>query len=65
MTRLERRYTEDHEVLEIQTHQSYRPYDRLILRDAKGRTVWTVPDCEASAEGWLVTAIRGDTFVFT
>jgi len=35
-----------YEVLEIQTAEAYRPYDRLILRDSKCRAIWTVLNCE-------------------
>ncbi len=37
---------------------AYRPYDQLVLRDPKGRTVWTVLSCERAGEGWNITAIR-------
>jgi hypothetical protein len=29
----------DHEVIEVLMPRSYQPYDRLVLRDPKGRTV--------------------------
>jgi len=47
-----------HEVLEIQTAKAYRPYDRLVLRDSKGQTIWTVLDCEPTDQEWTVTGIR-------
>lgn len=47
-----------HEVVELQTARTYRPYERLILREAKGRTIWTVLLCAPSDSGWTVTAIR-------
>ena len=49
----------DHEVIEVSMPRSYRPYDRLILRDAaSGRTTWTVLDCEQQGDAWQVTAAR-------
>jgi hypothetical protein len=47
-----------HEILEGRTAQAYRPYDRLILRNADGRTIWTVLACKPDSETWKVTAIR-------
>ena len=41
MLRVDRWQVIGHDVLEIQTAADYRPYDRLILRDTKGRTIWT------------------------
>ena len=41
-----------HEVVELQTAKTYRPYERLILREAKGRTIWTVRLCAPSDSGW-------------
>ncbi len=46
MSKPEHREIAGHEVFEIQTAEAYRPYDRLILRDSKDRTIWTVLDCE-------------------
>jgi hypothetical protein len=31
-----------------------RPYDRLVLRESKGRTIWTVLACEKSNARFLV-----------
>ena len=47
-----------HEVVEHRSASFCRPYDRLVLRDTKGRTIWTVLACEPADEGWTVT---GDT----
>jgi hypothetical protein len=47
-----------HEIVEVRSAEAYRPYDRLILRDSKGRTIWTVLACELAEQGWTVT---GDT----
>jgi len=58
MLKSEYRNIADHEVLEIQTAKSYRPYDRLILRDSKGKRIWTVLACERADQGWTVTGIR-------
>ena len=35
-----------HDIIEVQTTLEYRPYDHLILRNPRGRTVWTVLDSE-------------------
>lgn len=51
MPRLERSQTAGHEILEIQTARPYRPYDRLILRNSKGWTIWTVLRCEPARDG--------------
>jgi hypothetical protein len=51
-------YVAGHEVVELQTAKPYRPYDRLVLRDSKGRTIWTVLSCEKADKGWNITAIR-------
>ena len=47
-----------HEAVEVQTGNPYRSYDRLVLRDPKGRTIWTVLAREGVDEGWNITAIR-------
>jgi len=47
-----------HELVEHRSAKPYRPYDRLVLRNPKGRTIWTVPSCERADEGWSITAIR-------
>jgi len=58
MAKLIRRHLLGHETLEVRTSRAYRPYDHLVLRAPKGRTVWTVLDCEPNGEAWTVTAIR-------
>jgi len=47
-----------HAVVEVQTPKSYNGYDRLVLRTAKGRTIWTVLSCERADKSWNITAIR-------
>ena len=36
----------DHKTVEVQTAKPYRPYDRLVLRNPRGRTLWTVLSCK-------------------
>jgi hypothetical protein len=47
-----------HEIVEIRKADVTLSYDRLVLRDQKGRTIWTVLLCEPADSGWAVTAIR-------
>jgi hypothetical protein len=37
---------------------AYRPYDKLMLREKVGRSIWTVLDCKKSGSKWQVMAIR-------
>jgi hypothetical protein len=50
------RHVAGHEVVEHTSANRYRPYDRLVLRDPKGRTIWTVLSCERSGKSWNITA---------
>ncbi len=47
-----------HEVVEHRSGNAYQPYDRLVLRNSKGRTVWTVLSCGKAGKAWTITAIR-------
>ncbi len=47
-----------HDLLELRTTSAYRPYDHLILREATGRTIWTVLTSEQTNEGWTTLALR-------
>lgn len=47
-----------HDVVEHRSANRYQPYDRLVLRDPNGRTVWTVLSCEKAEKSWDITAIR-------
>ncbi len=58
MAGAERRQIGGHEMVEVKTSKPYQPYDRLVLRSSKGRTISTVLLCEPAASGWSVTAIR-------
>jgi hypothetical protein len=53
----ESRQLTGHEVVEHRSGKSYRPYDRLVLRNPRGRTIWTVLSCERAGKGWSITAI--------
>jgi hypothetical protein len=53
-----RREIAGHDLVEVKLTERYRPYDRLVLRDPKARTFWTVLSCEQADEGWNITAIR-------
>lgn len=55
---LKRREIVGHEVVEVQTAAGYRPYHRLVLRDSRGRLIWTVLASEPAGQEWTVTGIR-------
>jgi hypothetical protein len=52
------RHVAGHEVVEHQSANRYRLYDRLVLREPRGRTGWTVLSCEKEGRCWNITAIR-------
>ncbi len=50
MLKPKHREVADHALVEVQTAEAYRPYDKLVLRDSKGRTIWTVLACKPAAD---------------
>jgi hypothetical protein len=52
------RQVADHKTVELQAAKPSIPYDRLVLHDPQGRTIWTVLSCERADKGWNITAIR-------
>lgn len=58
MARPAQRQIPGHEVVEHRSANRYHAYDRLVIRDPKGRSIWTVLSCERADKGWNITAIR-------
>jgi len=55
-----RRLIADHELVEHRSAKPYRPYDRLVLRNPRGRTLWTALSCEGGRLlGGVPTGLMG------